>query len=171
MKKTIYGILTILMVVSCKQDKIAFVDNSYIINEYQERKDIESKFKTKIEKYNKKRDSIGKALQMEYQAFQLKSQSMSEKDAQAEYSNLMQKQQMLQQQFQMEEQQISKESQTEIDSLISKVKTFVKNHGKENNYTYIFGTSDAASGVMYGKEENNISETILKALNENYNKE
>ncbi|WP_104735111.1 OmpH family outer membrane protein [Hanstruepera ponticola] len=171
MKKIIFGILTLVIVVSCKQEKIAYIDNSYVINEYQEKKDIESKYKSKIEAYNKKRDSIGKALQLDYQAFQLKSQSMTESDAQSEYNALMQKQQMLQQQFQMEEQQISKDSQTEIDSLISKVKTFVKKHGKENNYTYILGTSEAASGVMYGKEENNISETILKALNESYKKD
>ncbi|WP_250433600.1 OmpH family outer membrane protein [Hanstruepera flava] len=171
MKKIILVLLGFVTLTSCNQDKIVFVNNSYVINEYQERKDIEAKYKIKVEAYNKKRDSIGQALQLEYQSFQLKSKSLPEKDAQAEYQMLLQKQQMYQQQFQMEEQQIAKESQTEIDSLISKVKTFIKKHGKENNYTYVLGTSDAASSVLYGKEENDISETILKALNENYKKD
>ena len=171
MKKIVFVLLGLVLVSSCKQDKIVFVNNSYVINEYQERKDIEAKYKTKVDTYTKKRDSIGQALQLEYQSFQLKAQSMSEKNAQAEYNLLMQKQQMLQQQFQSEEQQIAKESQTEIDSLISKVKTFIKDHGKQNNYTYILGTTDSAASVLYGKEENDISETILKALNDNYKKE
>lgn len=171
MKKVILVLISVIALTSCNQDKIVYVNNSYVINEYQERKDIESKYKTKVDAYNKKRDSIGQALQLEYQSFQLQSKSLSEQDAQTQYQVLMQKQQMLQQQFQMEEQQIAKESQTEIDSLISKVKTFIKAHGKENNYTYILGTSDAAASVLYGKDENDISETILKALNENYKKD
>lgn len=171
MKNIVFGICTLILVTSCQKDKIAFVDNSYVINEYQEKKDIEAKYQVKVNAYNKKRDSIGQALQLEYQSFQLKTKSLTEQDAQSEYQVLMQKQQMLQQQFQMEEQQISKESQTEIDSLISKVKTFIKKYGEDNNYTYILGTSDAAASVLYGKEENNISDIILKALNEKYKKD
>lgn len=168
MKKILYVLLGLFIITSCEQNRIVYVNNSYVINEYQERKDIEAKYKSKVEAYTKKRDSIGQALQLEYQTFQLKSKNMSEKDAQAEYNVLMQKQQMLQQQFQLEEQQIAKESQTEIDSLITKVKSFIKQHGKENNYTYILGTSDAAASVLYGQEKNDISEIILKALNNNY---
>lgn len=171
MKKIILALTGLFLMTSCNQDKIVFVNNSYVINEYQEKKDIEAKYKTKVEAYNKKRDSIGQTLQMEYQKFQLQSKSLSEQDAQVQYQGLMQKQQMLQQQFQMEEQQISKQSQTEIDSLISKVKRFIKEHGEVHNYTYILGTSDAAASVLYGKEENDISETILKELNENYKKD
>jgi outer membrane protein len=171
MKKIIFGLIGLILVTSCNQDKIVFVNNSYVINDYQEKKDIEAKFQKKINAYNQKRDSIGKALQLEYQAFQLKSKTLPEKEAQSQYEVLLQKQQMLQQQFQFEEEQISKQSQTEIDSLITKVKTFIKKYGKDNNYTYILGTSDAAASVLYGKEENDISETILTALNANYKKD
>jgi outer membrane protein len=171
MKKIIFGLIGLVLVTSCTQDKIAFVNNSYVINDYQEKKDIEAKYQLKINAYNKKRDSIGKALQLEYQSFQLKSKTLPEQQAQSEYELLLQKQQMFQQQFQLEEQQISQQSQTEIDSLISKVKTFIKGYGKDNNYTYILGTSDAAASVLYGKEENDISETILTALNANYKKD
>lgn len=171
MRKVIFALIGLILVTACTQDKIAFVNNSYVINDYLEKKDIEAKYQIKINAYNQKRDSISKALQLEYQSFQLKSKTLPEQEAQSEYEVLLQKQQMLQQQFQFEEQQISKQSQTEIDSLITKVKTFIKKYGKENNYTYILGTSDAAASVLYGKEENDISETILKALNENYKKD
>ncbi len=171
MKKIVFGFLGLVLITSCNQDKIAFVDNSYVINEYQERKDLEAKYKIKVDAYNKKRDSLGQVLQLEYQTFQLKSKTLPETQAQSEYQVLMQKQQMFQQQFQLEEQQISQQSQTEIDSLISKVKTFVQAYGKENGYTYILGTSDAAASVLYGKDEKDISETILKSLNENYKKD
>jgi outer membrane protein len=60
--------------------------------------------------------------------------------------------------------------QTEVDSVISKVKKFVKDYGKSNSYTYILGTSDAAATVMYGTDENDLTKTILEALNKEYKK-
>ena len=124
MKNIVFGICALILAMSCQQDKIVFVNNSYVINEYQEKKDIEAKYQIKVNAYNKKRDSLGQALQLEYQSFQLKTKSLSEQDAQSQYQVLMQKQQMLQQQLQMEEQQISKESQTEIDSLMGSLRNW-----------------------------------------------
>ncbi|HAB29043.1 MAG TPA: hypothetical protein DCE27_16150, partial [Xanthomarina gelatinilytica] len=79
-------------------------------------------------------------------------------------------QQMLQQRIQAEEQQISQESQAEIDSLISKVRNFVKDYGKKNGYTYIFGSNEGGS-VMYGAEANDLTKVILDALNADYKKD
>lgn len=170
MKQTLFVLFCLATLFSCQQQKIAYVDNSFVINDYQEKKDIEAKYKVKVDAYNKKRDSLGKSLQLEYQEFQLKSKSLNPTDAQAKYDELIQKQQVLQQRFQFEEQQIANESQTEIDSLITKVKGFIKQYGEDNKYTYILGTSDGAASVLYGKEENNISQTILDALNAAYKK-
>ena len=83
---------------------------------------------------------------------------------------LLSKKEQLQQQMQVEQQQYQQESQTEIDTLIVKVKTFVKDYGKKNGYTYILGTSDAAASVLYGTEENDLTQTILDALNKDYKK-
>ena len=85
-------------------------------------------------------------------------------------TGLQQKQQQLQQQMQNEQQVLTKEFQTEIDSVISKVKKFVASYGKANGYTFILGTSDAASTVMYGKDEKDLTQTIIDSLNSEYNK-
>ena len=78
---------------------------------------------------------------------------------------------MLQQQIQFEQQQMQQAYQTEMDSVITKVKGFVKDYGKNNGYTYILGTSDNAASVLYGAEENDLSQTMIEALNDNYKKE
>ncbi len=82
---------------------------------------------------------------------------------------LQQKQQLLQQQVQFEQQQIQQAFQAEIDSTISKIKTFVKDYGQKNGYTYILGSNEAGS-VMFGSEDNDLSEEILEALNAEYSK-
>ncbi|MFL0352868.1 OmpH family outer membrane protein [Xanthomarina sp. GH4-25] len=171
MKNIFLIALAIVTLVSCEQSlKTGFIDNAEVINNYQEKIDIEAKFKVKIEAFQKRTDSTSKAFQIEAQAFQLKAQKLPDAQAQQEYQALSQKQQVLQQRIQLEEQQIQKESQVAIDSLISKVKDFVSEYGKNNGYAYIFGSNEGGS-VMYGAEENEVTQTILDALNAAYKKD
>ena len=121
MKKIIIPIVA-LLIMSCEQNKIGYVDNVKLMDGFQEKIDVEAKFKTKVEALTKKRDSISQAFQLELQQFQAKAQKMSQKSAQEEYALLQQKGQFVGNQLQQEEQQLQKTSQTEMDSLVSKVK-------------------------------------------------
>ncbi|WP_335966712.1 OmpH family outer membrane protein [Galbibacter sp. PAP.153] len=167
MKKIILTAVVALVTFSCQQNKIAFVDNTKLINEYQEKIDIEAKYKTKIETFDKKTDSLSKAFQSEAQSFESEAKSLPQAKAQEKYNALLQKRQMMGQQLQMEEQQLSQESQKEIDSLIKKVRSFVQDYGKKQGYTFVLGSNDAGS-VLYGEESKDITSEVLKALNDDY---
>ena len=170
MKKISLLVITLITMASCQQtQKIGFVDNSKLINEYQEKIDVEAKYKALIEDSSKTIDSLSQSFQAEYQEFQAQASSMPQDKAQERYQQLGQKQQMLQQQIQMAEQQIAAQSQQEIDSLISKVRLFVKDYGKTNAYDYILGSNDAGS-VMYGKDGDDLTDVLVKALNDSYSK-
>lgn len=172
MKKNSILVLFLIIFMSCQnQQKIGFVDNGKVINEYKEKKDIEEKYTQKELAFQKRTDSIGKAFQIEAQEVQLKASSLPQSAQQEQYQILGQKQKMLQQQIQFEQQQMQQGYQTEIDSVIVKVKGFVKDYGKKNGYTYILGTSDNAASVLYGTEDNDLSQIIIDALNSNYNKQ
>ena len=171
MKNLFYIALALLMFSSCQQQKIGFVDNGTVINDFEEKKDLEAEFQIKNEAFIKKFDSIGQAFQIEAQQFQSEAKKMSPTKAQKLYQELTQKKQFQDQQKQAELQQFQLAFQTEIDSIIVKVKDFVKDYGKTNGYTYILGTSDAAATVMYGTDENDLTQTILDALNAAHKKE
>lgn len=171
MKNSILAAFAILTLASCQQQKIGYMDNGKVVNEYQEKKDIEEKYKGRDEVFKKRADSIGKAFQLEVQKYNVERPKMSKSNIQAKEQELGQKQQILQQQMQFEQQQLQQAFQTEIDSVISRVKTFVKDYGKKNGYNYILGTSESAPSVLYGSEENDLSQTILEALNAKYKKE
>jgi len=172
MKKNSILILFLVVFMSCQnQQKIGFVDNGKLINEYQEKKDIEEKYTQKDLAFQKRTDSISKAFQLEAQEFQLKLSSMPQNKQQEQYQILGQKQKMLQQQIQFEQQQMQQGYQSEIDSVIVKIKKFVNEYGKNNGFTYILGTSDNAASVLYGKEENDLSQIIVDELNSNYKKQ
>jgi len=159
----------LIAAVACEQNKIGFVDNVKVMDAYQEKLDIEARYKVKAEALNKRRDSISQAFQIEAQAFQVKAQSMAQSKAQEEYGLLQQRGQFMGQQLQQEEQQLQSEGQTEMDSLISKVKKEIISYGKNNGYTYILSGGDGG-GVLYGTDTKDLTQDILKILNENYKK-
>lgn len=170
MKNILILAIIILGFTACQEQKIGFIDTGEVVNEYQEKKDVEEEFKGKQEQLRKKNDSISQAFQLEVQEFQVASQKMSQKKAQEKYQELGQKQQLLQQQIQFSEQQLAQTFNAEIDSVIINVKDFAKDYGKKNGYTFILGTSEATSSILYGEDALDLTKTILDALNADYKK-
>ncbi|MFT4832358.1 MAG: outer membrane protein [Psychroserpens sp.] len=168
MKKILFATV-LLTIIGCQQNKIVFVDNVKLMDEYQEKVDMESKFKLMAETLNKKRDSISQAFQMEAQTFQTKADNMPEDQAQKEYGMLQQRGQLIGQQLQQQEQQLQSTSQIEMDSIISTVKKEIKAFGKDKGYTFILGGGEGGS-VLYGIEAKNVTKEVLAILNEKYKK-
>lgn len=165
--KKILMLAVVLSAMACQQNKIGFVDSLELMDGYKERVDLESRFKTKADAMTKKRDSIAQSFQIELQAFQAKAERMSQKNAQEEYGQLQQRGQFAGQQLQMEEQLLQQTSQTEMDSLVKKVKREIEAYGKANGYTYILGGGDGGA-VLYGEDAQDLTEAILKILNDKY---
>lgn len=168
MKKIVLAVVFIT-IISCQQEKIGFVDNVKLMDTYKEKLDIEARFKTKSEAFTKKRDSISQAFQLEAQDFQSRAQKLAQAKAQEEYSLLQQRSQFIGQQLQQEEQQLQMQGQTEMDSLVSKIKREIKTYGKTNGYSFILSGGDGGS-VLYGTDTKNVTDEIVKILNDNYKK-
>ncbi|MCJ7468470.1 MAG: OmpH family outer membrane protein [Maribacter sp.] len=165
--KNLIWVISVLIMSACQQQKIGYVDNVKLMDDYKEKVDVEAKFKTKAEALAKKRDSISQTFQIEAQVFQAKAQKMAPEKAQEEYGKIQQRGQFIGQQLQMEDQQLQASGQTEMDSIVSKVKREIKAYGKANGYNYILGGGDGGS-VLYGTEADDLTEEIVKILNEKY---
>jgi len=165
MKKIILLVFGAVVLSSCNQEKTAYVNNTKLIQDFKEMKSTEAKFTKKSDKLKKELDSVAMQFQKEVQAYQEQSTSMSDVQKQEKESMLMQKQQQLQRQQQMQSNQLREESDVVIDSLITNVKDFVSDYGEKNGYTYIFGSNESAN-IMFAKEGKDITEEVLKALNE-----
>ena len=158
-----------LTAMACQENKIGYVDIVKLLDGYQEKVEVETRFKTKADALTKKRDSISQAFQLELQAFQSKAQKMSQKNAQEEYGQLQQRGQFVGQQLQMEEQTLQNTGQTEMDTLVNKVKREIQTYGKANGYTYILRGGDGGT-VIYGDEAQDLTDAVLKILNDKYKK-
>ena len=165
--KKLVAVAIVVLIAACQQNKIGYVDNLKLMDGYQEKIDIEAKFKTKSDALTKKRDSISEAFQLEFQTFQAKAEKMPQEKAQEEYALMQQRGQFMGQQLQQEEEQLNAAGQVEMDSVVSIVKKEIKAYGKTNGYTYILGGGDGGS-VLYGSDNQDLTEEILKILNDNY---
>ena len=166
MKKILIAGVALLSLTAC-QDKIAFVDNAKLLDNYQEKKDIKAKLDKQVEAYQKKRDSVSQAFQAEAMAFDKQAKELPANVAQKKYNELMQKSQILQQHLMQQEQTLQAESQKELDSLINKVKKNIREYGKQKGYTFILGANDGGS-VLYGAEKKDITKEVTEYLNQQY---
>ena len=117
--KTIFKLLVIsILFSSCQeQQKIGFIDNGDVINDYKMKIDVEETYKVKKEAFEKRMDSINRDFQVEVKAFQLAQAKMSQNKAQEKYNELGQKNQQLTQQFQIEQQVMQQAFAKEMDSV------------------------------------------------------
>ncbi|AMD84336.1 periplasmic chaperone for outer membrane proteins Skp [Capnocytophaga haemolytica] len=151
------------------QEKIAFVDNKRLFDAWQEKKDLEAILKKQADAHQAKRDSISRAFQVEVRKFDEEVKTLSENIRSTKYNKLMEKQQILQQYLQNEEYQLTQMSNKKLAELTTKLKEAIRQYGKENNYTFILGANEGGS-VLYGKDNKDITDELIRYLNQQYKK-
>lgn len=167
MKKLSILFLSTFFLFSCNQEKTAFVDSVKLLKDYKETQDIQKKFENKSDSLRAGFDALSQNFQRDVQDYQSKMGQMSAKVKEETEKNLIGRQQQIQQMQQVEGQRFQQESQASMDSLLSKVKKFVSQYGKDNGYSYIFGSNETQN-ILYGSEKNDITATVLEALNKAY---
>ena len=175
MKKGFALFVLALTVMSCnknnevKEVKTAYIDTSKLLQEYTESKDIEAKYKAKSQEMGKELDAEVARFKNEAQNFQKNAQANGQAWAQQKGAELQKREQQLTYAQQAMLQQLQQESGKEMDSLVVNVRKFIKSYGKEKGYAYIYGTGEAAT-VLYAEDKYDITEEVVKLLNDNYKK-
>ena len=175
MKKLFLLSIASLAIISCNKDaapaadkfKTAYIDTSKLLEENNEAKAIEEKYKVKSEEMGRELRTEASQFQNEAASFQQNAMIKGQAWAQAKGAELQKREQEIGMKQQSMLQTLQQESGKEMDSLVKRIKTYVKDYGKKNGYDYIYGTGDAAS-VLYAKDSYDITATIIKELNENY---
>lgn len=167
MKKIGILVIVAFLCIACQTEKTAYVDTEKLFEDYTELTDVK-------ERFTKQNDEILGDLELKIKAYQIKEDlfrkngpSMTRKKQEEKYNELSAEAQQLQQERQAKLGKLQVESQAAIDSLIIKVKDKVKEYGKTNGYTYIYGSNDAGS-ILYGKQELDVTDNVLEYLNGAY---
>ena len=173
-KKVLLIIAIAVSVIACnktteevKEVKTAYIDTSELMKEYTEAKDLEAKYKAQSEEKGRQLEAEINRFKQDAANFQSQAQANGQEWAQKRGAELQKREQQLGYAQQALAQELQQSSGKEMDSLVSGVKKFIKDYGKEKGYDYIYGTGDAAS-VLYAKEKYDITKDIIKALNDKY---
>ncbi len=147
--------------------KTAYIDTEVLMKDYQEFKDFEAKFKTMSDKMKNELESDARRFQNDVLDLQKSAQTKGMEWAQKRQAELERRQQTLADKEQNYMKKFQEESAVERDSMVSRMKKFIKSYGKEKGYDYIYGTGDAAS-VLYAKEQYDLTQEVLDLLHKQY---
>ena len=146
--------------------KLAYIKTGVLLNEYKGMKKASEQFNMDLQTVQANIDT----LKRRYEQLKMKESEIKPNEktewakqlgvAEYEYNNYRTtaKQQMEERRNQLN---------TEV---INKINSFIKDYGKENDYTLIFGSTDQGS-ILFGHEPHDITDIILKKLNEEYTRE
>lgn len=175
MKKILSLCTFALVLISCQETtsskadfKTGYIDTSVLLEKYEKFKDENEKFKVKSEELGRPLESKARQLQAEKDAFQRNAQVNGQAWAQQKYTELQQREQQILQERDQVLGKIQEEGGKLQDTLIKQVKKYIRDFGKKEKFDYIFTTSEDAPSVIYAKESYNLTEKILKKLNEEY---
>ena len=152
-----------------KEDfKTGYIDTGVLLKDYEKFKDQNEKFKVKSEELGRPLEAKGRQLQAEKDAFQRNAQANGQAWAQQKYAELQQREQQILQERDQVLGKIQAEGSKLQDTLVQQVKKYIKDFGKKEKFDYIFTTSDEAPTVIYAKDSYNLTNKLLKQLNEEY---
>lgn len=161
MSKTILFIFLSVVLFSCKRDKVAYMDLKVVFNEFKYKQELEKEL-TGIK--NKRKfiiDSLEANLKLLSNRIKI---DLKNKDLIAQFTTEKEEYLKRKYMFEDDEEHMVKTYDTKI---ISQLNSYVKQYGKENNYSIIFGaTSDG--NIMYSDSTLNISKEIIKYINSKY---
>ena len=167
MKKILILLISVIALTSCTQQKNAYVDTSVLMKEYHVMKSYQEKMSKQDQAFKAKYESLNADFQKEYLAFEekAKKERFSQKKYEQAIAGFRQKGSQLQQMQQAESYKQQQENQVALTEIVDAVEAFVKDYGKKNGYTFIFGTNENTGTVLYAEDKLDITDTVLEALN------
>lgn len=175
MKKTLLILGLALALFSCNKEagtataglKTAYIDTEKLSKGYEAFKDLESQGKVRQEQLGRQVEETEMKLRQDYAAAESEARAKGPQWAQLKAQELQKRAQELEAMKQKLASEFSSEFGNKNDTVVSKMKKYIKDYGKRNGYDYIFTTADVSS-IMYAKDGYNITDEILKALNKEY---
>lgn len=157
----------VLSVIKTNEVKIAYVDNNYVIQNYNGVKEATDILERKIRSWDTELDTMHAQINIDLQDFQSKFATMSLKEKQLAKQLIDQKKQSYYQlKEQVDEKKVSEDHRM-TQQILKQIDAFIEEFAKEKGYDYVLGLTDNGS-ILYGDPKVNITEEVLKGLNDKY---
>lgn len=146
---------------------IAYINSDSLLENYQYFKDMADQLEAKRKKLEADFTTRAKGLENEFATFQRTAQSMTINQARAGEEDLMKKRENLLKYQESLSQDLMREESKMNEELYNKVAGYLNDYGKQKNYQLVL-TYQKGSGVLYANDSLNITNEVVKGLNDSY---
>ncbi len=149
--------------------RIVYVNTDTLLNNYEYYKEVVKEFENKRFALENDLQKRSQSFQNEVAMFQKRAQAggMSEEQAKTTQMQLQQKEQEIMMFRDNAAGNLQTEQAKKTDQLLSNIQDYLKKYNKSDKYDMVIGYSKGG-GVLYAKEDLDITTEVLKGLNEEY---
>lgn len=149
--------------------RIVYVNTDTLLNQYDYYKDVVKEFQQKRFQLENDLANKAKSFQNEVAFFQNKAQQggMTQEQLQTTQMQLQQKEQNIVAYRDKAGQDLVSQEGKKTDELLTKIQDYLKKYNSDNKYDMVIGYSKGG-GVLYAKEDMDITKQVLEGLNKEY---
>lgn len=149
--------------------RIVYVNTDTLLNNYDYYKDVVKEFENKRFSAENELKRRSESFQNEVALFQRQVQAggMSQQQGQTKQQQLAQKEQDIMMYRDNTANALAQEQAAKTDELISNIQDYLKKYNEDDRYDMVIGYSKGG-GVLYAKDQMNITDEVLKGLNDEY---
>ncbi len=154
-----------------EKNLLVYVNSDSLSKNYTYFKEMRDKFQEKSRKAQMELNSKGTAFQREVSEYQKSAQGLSADQRAATEERLARKQQELATYNQNASSALANEEAAETGKLYDKLTAYLKTYAKQKSYKMVLSYSKANPTVLFADESLDITNEVIKGLNEAYTKE
>lgn len=152
-------------------NEIVYVNSDSLLTNYEYFKNVRAQFEEKAKKAQADLQAKGTAFQREVAEYQKNAGTMSADQRANTEERLARKQDELGQLNQNASASLAQQEAEENEKLYNRVSDFLKKHAEEKGYKMVLTYSTSNPTVLFADKSLEITEQVLKGLNEEYAKE
>lgn len=153
------------------KEPIVYVNSDSLLTKYNYAKDVNTAMQTKGKNAQSDLGARGQAFQREVAEYQKGATTMPADQRQTTEQRLQREQQDLQSYQQNATAQFQSEQAAETGKVYDKIVDFMKGYAKEKGYKMVLTYSKASLTVLYGDHSLDVTDDVLKRLNDAYAKD
>ncbi len=174
-KTTTYIIITITFLVAAgswvyqllTEPKIGYVRSHDMIYRYEGTKRAQARFQQKSQQWQARVDTLKMEYRKALHEYQANKSKLSASEQKSIEERLQQQRMQLQQYAGTIEKRSQEEDEQRMQEVLNQVNSYVKEYAKKHNYDIVYGTT-MSGNILYGKDQYDITDDILKYLNKKY---
>ncbi|MDP1744606.1 MAG: OmpH family outer membrane protein [Bacteroidota bacterium] len=174
MNKVVLGLVIVAVLISGTalyqsnhSVKIAYIRSADMVYSYEGMKDAQKAYQDKMLAWQANVDTLRIELERNFNTYTNESTKLSVKEKSEKESLLSQQQQNYNQYAQAIKAKSKTEEQKMTEGVLNQVNSFIEEYSKKQGYDVVIGTTTSGN-LLYAKQYMDITEDVLKALNENY---